>query len=114
MDKYGKKQVKGSGLDYFLEMQQKSYEASWQEDELTPLRVLGMANGRMPMGQLASKSRMESSLFSSAIRRMHQDLLIRVDGSTTDPENISVELTPNGWQLLRKLLVDQKTENDGN
>jgi len=86
------------GIDYYLRKLWEDRAEARKDAQLKLILLLGKAQGKMSLLELAARSGMEIKVFMAAIAKMQADLLF-LDGTTESPEEILVELTPAGRKL---------------
>jgi hypothetical protein len=87
------------GIDYYLRKLWEDRAEARKDAQLKLILLLGKAQGKMFLLELAARSGMEIKVFMAAIAKMQDADLLFLDGTTESPEEILVELTPAGRKL---------------
>jgi DNA-binding MarR family transcriptional regulator len=88
------------GFDYYLKRLQEQRTGARTDALLKLVLALDSSRGGMLLLKLAAQSGMEVKVFMDAIAKMQDANLISLTGTAQAPEQIFVELTPEGRKLV--------------
>ena len=89
-----------SGFEYYLRRSAPEQGRSVPRVPLKLLSTLQQSNGHMKILELAASVGMEILVFMDAVRQMQHDGLVSLQGASADPENIEIQITHIGRNLV--------------